>query len=132
MKSNLLISDFSSVIFDMIYQLKPYIMFIPDAYDQNIRNIYDKGYYEIISRLKNGSFPFENKYLNIRETVNKAIYYFQRNFILEPKLKDFYDSFELNCKNNTNAFINYLIHNIKYYNHLKINFLINFYFNFFN
>ena len=112
MKSNLLISDFSSVIFDMIYQEKPYIMFIPDAYDQNIKNIYDKGYYEIISRLENGSFPFENKYLNIRETVNKTIYYFQRNFTLEPKLKDFYDSFELKCKNNTNAFINYLIHNI--------------------
>ena len=112
MKSNLLITDFSSVIFDMIYQAKPYIMFIPDAYDKNIKYIYDIGYYEIITRLKNGSFPFENKYLNIRGTVNKAIFYFQRNFTLEPKLKRFYDSFELKCKNNTNAFINYLIHNI--------------------
>ena len=32
MKASLLISDFSSIIFDMIYQRKPFIIFIPDAY----------------------------------------------------------------------------------------------------
>ena len=38
-KTNLLISDFSSVIFDMIYQKKPYIIYIPDSED-HIYKIY--------------------------------------------------------------------------------------------
>ena len=36
MKSNLLITDFSSVIFDFIYQKKPIIIYIPDSEDPNI------------------------------------------------------------------------------------------------
>ena len=31
---NLLISDFSSIIFDIIYRRKPFIIYIPDANDQ--------------------------------------------------------------------------------------------------
>ena len=112
MKSSLIVSDFSSVIFDMIYQGKPYIMFIPDAYDNKIKYIYENGYFEIINSLKNGTIHFENKYFNVNETVNKIIYYIKNNFILEPKLKKFYDSFEFNCKNSTNRFINYLLNDI--------------------
>ena len=36
MKSNLLITDFSSVTFDFIYQRKPIIIYIPDSEDLNI------------------------------------------------------------------------------------------------
>ena len=36
MKSNLLITDFSSVTFDFIYQRKPIIIYIPDSEDPNI------------------------------------------------------------------------------------------------
>jgi CDP-glycerol glycerophosphotransferase (TagB/SpsB family) len=55
MKTNLLISDFSSIIFDMIYQRKPIVLFIPDAYDFTIKNLYRPGYCDIINSLKNGS-----------------------------------------------------------------------------
>jgi CDP-glycerol glycerophosphotransferase (TagB/SpsB family) len=109
MKSNLLISDFSSVIFDMIYQNKPYVLFIPDVYDKNIKNLYEEGYYDIINGLKNGTIYFENIFFNIKEAVNKVILYIETNFELERKLLNFYDSFQLKCNNSINAFINYLI-----------------------
>lgn len=107
-KSNLLITDFSSIIFDMIYQKKPYIMFIPDALDSNIKYIYDNGYYDIIHSLINNTLYFQNKFFNINETINKIIYYINNNFSLELSLRNFYDSFEFICQNNTQNFINYL------------------------
>ena len=39
-KTNLLISDFSSIIFDIIFRKKPYIIYIPDANDTNIKKYY--------------------------------------------------------------------------------------------
>ena len=39
-KSNLVISDFSSIIFDFICRKKPYILYIPDIYDPQLENIY--------------------------------------------------------------------------------------------
>lgn len=108
-KSNLLISDFSSIIFEMIYQKKPYIMYIPDALDSNIKYIYDNGYFDIINGLKNDSIYFKNKFFNINGTINKIIYYINNNFTLELNLKKFYDSFEFKCKNNTQNLINYLV-----------------------
>ena len=112
MKTNLLISDFSSIIFDMIYQKKPIVLFIPDAYDNKIKYLYRPGYCDIINSLKNGSIYFENKFFNIKDTINKTIFYINNNFKLEKRLKIFYDSFQLNYKNNTNKFINYLINNL--------------------
>ena len=112
MNSSLLISDFSSIIFDMIYQNKPVIIFIPDAYDNKIKNLYQPGYYEIIESLKNGSIYFKNKYFNINDTIKKTIYYIKNNFKLEKSVKQFYDSFQLKCINNTNKFINYLVNDL--------------------
>ena len=112
MKTNLLISDFSSVIFDMIYQRKPFIIFIPDAFDSNIQYIYEKGYYEIINDFKNGNINFKNIYLNLTDVIAKIIYYINNNFSLELELENFYDSFELKCKNNSYSFINYLINEL--------------------
>ena len=111
LKTNLLITDFSSVIFDMIYQKKPYIMYIPDAFDPNLKKIYIQGYYDIINGLINGSIYFENIYLNINKTINKIKYYINNNFRLELKLINFYDSFGFKCGNNTKNFINYLQNN---------------------
>ena len=54
--SDLVITDFSSVIFDFIYRKKPYIIFIPDSEDLDLKNIYSKSYYDKINYLKNGSF----------------------------------------------------------------------------
>ena len=47
-KTNLLITDYSSIIFDMIYRRKPYIIFIPDANDPMIKNIYSERCYNVI------------------------------------------------------------------------------------
>ena len=87
-------------------------MFIPDALDSNIKDIYDIGYYDIINSLKNNTLYFKNKFFNVNETVIKILYYINNNFTLELNLEEFYDSFELRCQNNTQRLINYLI-NIK-------------------
>ena len=58
--------------------------------------------------MKNGSIEFENKYFEINETINKIMYYINNNFKLEPKLEDFYNSFNLKNTDFINNFINYL------------------------
>jgi CDP-glycerol glycerophosphotransferase (TagB/SpsB family) len=109
LKTSLVITDFSSIIFDIIYRGKPFIIYIPDANDPNISDIYSKNYYELISSIKNGTIEFENKYFNINETINKIIYYINNNFTLDDNLKNFYDDLEIKkVENNTNKFINYL------------------------
>ena len=40
--------------------------------------------------------------------INKIIYYIDNNFKLELKMKEFYDSFEFKCRNNTQLFIEYI------------------------
>ena len=74
--SSLIISDFSSVIFDMIYQKKPFIIYIPDVDDININNLYSQQYLDIIYGLRNNSIYFENKYFNIKDTI-KYFYFFR-------------------------------------------------------
>ena len=108
LKVDLVISDFSSIIFDLIYRRKPFIIFIPDANDPEIKDIYTKNYYELIECLKNGTIEFMNKYFDVNETVNKIIYYINNNFKLEPKLKKFYDSFQFKSGHYINKFIRYL------------------------
>jgi CDP-glycerol glycerophosphotransferase (TagB/SpsB family) len=113
-KIGLVVSDFSSIIFDSIYRRKPFIIYIPDANDNNIKNIYDDDYYQLIESLKNGTMYFENKFFNINSVIEKIIFYINNNFTLEKNLVKFYDSFELNQNTNTN------INNfIKYLNNLK-------------
>ena len=107
-KSNLIITDFSSIIFDAIYQKKPYIMYIPDYQDPNISFFYDNDYCNIINNLKNETIYFENKCFTINDIINKIKYYIYSDFKLEQKLEDFYNSFEFKCGNNTQKFINYL------------------------
>lgn len=108
-KSNLIISDFSSVIFDIIYQKKPIIIYIPDYDDSTIKFIYSKDYYDVITSLKNNSIYFENKFFDIEKTVNKIIYYIYNDFKIEKKLEKFYESFSfIRYNSNINKFINYL------------------------
>ena len=111
-KANLIVTDFSSIIFDMIYQRKPFVIFVPDVYDPNIKNIYEKGYCEIINNFQNGYNNFKNVYLNVKDTVKKIQYYIENNFVLEKEMEVFYDSFELKGKNITYSFINYLINEL--------------------
>ena len=108
MKSSLLITDFSSVIFDFIYQKKPIIIYIPDSEDPNIKDKYDNDYFDLINSIKNGTIHLENKFNTTEEVINRIIYYIDNNFKLDSKLMEFYDSFEFKCRNNTQAFIDYI------------------------
>ena len=108
LKSNLIISDFSSIIFDIMVKNKPYIIYIPDANDPNLDNIYDEYYYKLINDLKNGNIKFLNRFFNINETINKIIYYIVNKFKLEENMQKFYKKFNLNGHNNTKKFIEYL------------------------
>ena len=108
-KTNLVITDFSSIIFDVIYRRKPFIIYIPDGEDPNLFDLYKKNYYEIIQSLKNGTITFENKMFKIDEAINKILYYINNNFSLEPKLEEFYNSLNLTKANNLDNFINYII-----------------------
>jgi len=112
MKSNLLITDFSSVTFDFVYQMKPIIIYIPDSEDPNIKDNYDDDYYNLVNSMKNGTIQFENKCNTTEQVINKIINYIDNNFELESNVKEFYDSFEFKCGNNTQSFINY-IENLK-------------------
>ena len=108
-KINLLISDYSSIIFDMIYRKKPYIIYIPDAEDPNINKIYKNNTYEVINKFKTNNFKFENVYFDIESVVNKTKFYIDNSFKLEPKIKQFYDTFKFKNENATIEFINYLL-----------------------
>ena len=107
-KANLVVSDFSSIIFDYIYRRMPFIIYIPDANEIDIELIYDKNYYELIQSLKNGTINFINQYYDINKAINKIIFYIENDFHLEPKLENFYNNFNLTKDNNTKLFINYI------------------------
>ena len=107
-KTNLVVTDFSSIIFDMIYRRRPFVIYIPDAYDPDIKGLYKAEYYELINSMKNGTIQFKNVYFNINETVNKIIYYIHSKFTLEKSLAQFYNSFHFKKGNNIDKIIEYL------------------------
>ena len=107
MKSDLIITDFSSVLFDFIFRKKPYIIYIPDSNDLDLKKIYSESYYNKINYLKKDSI-FQNRFIKIKDTVEKIIYYINNNFIIDSKLKKFYNYINLKGGNNINNFINYL------------------------
>ena len=106
--TNLIVTDFSSIIFDIMYREKPFIIYIPDSNkSQNINNYFNE-YVKLIQDLKDDKIKFENKFFTINETVNKIIYYINNNFKLELELKKFYKSFGFQHYNGIKRFINYL------------------------
>ena len=92
-----------------MYRRKPFILYIPDANDPNIKDIYWEEYYLLIESMKNGTIYFENKFFEINSVVEKIIYYINNNFNIEKNLEEFYDSFELNKGKNIKKFIKYLV-----------------------
>ena len=108
-KSSLIVTDFSSVLFDFIYQKKPVIIYIPDYDDPKIKELYSENYYNLIRSLGNGTIHFDNRFNNIQDLVNKIIFYVKSKFKLEKKTRYFYESFEFKCaSNNIQLFIDYL------------------------
>ena len=108
-KTNLVVTDYSSIIFDIIYRKKPFIIFIPDAKDPNIKNDYSESCYNVIKNFTNNDFEFKNVFFNINSTINKINYYIKNNFNLEPELQKFYDDFNFNNKEKLSDFINYIL-----------------------
>ena len=106
--SNLLITDFSSIIFDFVYRRKPFIIYMPDYNDTLINIYYKRNYFELIQSMKNGTIEFENTFYNIDFVVNKILFYIKNNFQLEEKLKIFYDNLNMNHKDNIYEFIKYI------------------------
>lgn len=113
LKASLVITDFSSIIFDMIYQKKPFIIYIPDINNTYNKFNYNENYYRLIKDMKDGKIYFKNKYFNLKDVIKKIIYYINNDFKLEKDLEKFYESFKLKKNNGTILFINYI-------NHLKI------------
>ena len=108
-KTQLVVTDYSSIIFDMIYRRKPYIIFIPDLKDPLIKYNYKDFCYNIIKNLTLNDFDFQNIYFDISSTVNKINYYIDNNFELDMKLKDFYEEFNFTNGNSINELINYCL-----------------------
>jgi CDP-glycerol glycerophosphotransferase (TagB/SpsB family) len=106
--SNLFVTDFSSIIFEYMYQNKPFVMFIPDGEDHKINKLYKLDYFNLLKDLKSGKISFKNKFFDINNTIDKIIYYIENDFKVEKDLFEFYESFNLTCENNTIKFINYL------------------------
>lgn len=106
--TSLVVTDFSSIIFDIIYREKPFVIFIPDSNDPNLSDIYSDFYYQLIKDIKDGVISFQNTFFSIEDTVKKINFYIKNNFILEPKLKMFYNNFGFKKENSTNKFIEYL------------------------
>ena len=108
-KTNLIVTDYSSIIFDIIYRRKPYIIYIPDTYDPKIKLNYLKQSYKVIKRFKYNRYPYENICFNVNSTVNKIIYYIENRFKLDRNLAKLYDEFNFKKENSINKFIDYLL-----------------------
>ena len=63
---------FSSVVFDIMYRKKPFIIYFPDLDEPNIDIIYSKSYRNVIKKMKNNKFGFKNVCFNINETIQKS------------------------------------------------------------
>ena len=107
--TNLIVTDFSSIIFDIIYRQKPFIIYIPDSNETKIINNYDNYYVKLIQELKNNQIKFENKFFTLNETIKKILFYIKNDFKLEPRLKKFYEDFGFEHYNGIKKFINYLV-----------------------
>ena len=106
--SSLIITDFSSILFDAIVQKKPLILFIPDGLDPNIQDIYTYEYYETITKIKNGDIYLGEVFFDLNKVIDKIIYYINNNFVLEREKLKFFKQFNLKNFGNTNKFINYI------------------------
>ena len=108
-KTKLIVTDYSSIIFDIIYRRKPYIIYIPDAFDPNIKNIYNETSYNIIKSFISGDYDIKNINFDIDSTIHQINYYINNKFKLDKKLKTFYK--ELNLKKGVaiNKLINILL-----------------------
>ena len=106
--TNLVITDFSSIIFDLMYRIKPFILYLPDYDEKDVENIYTRDYIELIESYKSQKWILENQFFSINETIDKIIYYIKNNFILDDNMKYLYKTFGFKKSFNIHKFINIL------------------------
>ena len=106
--SSLIITDFSSILFEAIVQKKPLILYIPDGNDNNLKNLYDRDYYETITKIKKSIIYLYEVFFDLKKVINKIIYYIKNDFVLEKKKLEFYKEFKLENSGNTKKFISYI------------------------
>ena len=104
----LIITDFSAIIFDAIIQKKPLIIYIPDALDNNLKELYVSDYYETIMKIKNGEIYLYEVFYDLKKVINKIIYYIKNDFVLEKEKLQFYNQFKFKNRGNTKKFIRYI------------------------
>ena len=107
-KVDLIVTDFSSVVFDVMYRNKPFIIYFPDFDDPNIDTIYTQNYSYVIRAMKKNKFEFKNICYTINEAIEKIIHYIKNNFNIENELKSFYDTFFPERGESIPKFIEYL------------------------
>ena len=108
-KTNLVITDFSSILFDLMYRNKPFIIYLPDGDDPLIDQLYTPDYINLIKRMNNREFNIANICNNVEETVDIIIYYIKNKFQIDRELKKFFDYIGLkNEGSNIQKFIDYL------------------------
>jgi len=88
-KSSCLITDFSSVAFDFMFQNKPVLCYLLDAGDNNL-NKYDA---KDLQRFEYKKFILPNVFYSEKEIINKLKFYIQNNFAVEIETKNQYDKF---------------------------------------
>lgn len=108
-RTSLVVTDFSSIVFDLMYRGKPFIIYVPDGNEPALRQIYKPDYYKLIESMKNNTIEFENKYFSLYETIEKIIFYIQSNFTLDPKLERFYQTFGFKREKMIDKFVDYLL-----------------------
>jgi len=108
-KTNLVITDFSSILFDLMYRNKPFIIYLPDGDDPLIDQLYTPDYINLIKRMNNREFNIANICNNVEETVDKIIYYIKNKFQIDGELKKFFDYIGIKKEgSNIQKFIDYL------------------------
>ena len=88
-ESSLLITDFSSVAFDFMFQSKPVLFYLLDKNDPKLHK-YDKEDMQMMAYKK---YLIGNVFDSWEETFEKLKYYIECNFALEDELKDDYSKF---------------------------------------
>ncbi len=82
-----LVTDFSSVSFDFMFQNKPVICYIPDYNDYKTLSRNDRADLECFDYKK---LVFPNVYFDEENTINKLKYYVENNFELEENVREKY------------------------------------------
>ena len=59
-------------------------------------------------KLKNGTIYLYELFLDLKDVINKIIYYINNDFVLEDNKLKFYNTFKLENKDNTKKFIRYI------------------------